>query len=154
MAHQSGHVTPPCVMIVIATSIPPRAYGRNRSPVALNVPGLTVARAEDARAGVARGDTCRPNRSACSGEQWESTTKGAHVSGHDPRIENDRVIRAGYDAFARGDLAAVADVFREDAVWHAQALGVLSGDHVGWPAIAGFFGRTMELTNGSFSVAV
>jgi uncharacterized protein len=76
------------------------------------------------------------------------------VSGTDPRIENDRLIRSGNDAFARGDLAANADVFREDAVWHAQALGVLSGDHAGWPAIAAFFGRTMELTNGSFSVAV
>ena len=72
----------------------------------------------------------------------------------DLRLENDRLIRAGYAAFARGNLAAVAEVFREDAVWRAQALGVLSGDHVGWPAVAGFFGRTMELTEGSFSVTV
>jgi ketosteroid isomerase-like protein len=76
------------------------------------------------------------------------------VNETDLRLENDRLIRAGYAAFARGDLAAVAEVFREDAVWHAQALGVLSGDHVGWPAVAGFFGRTMELTQGSFSVTV
>ena len=72
----------------------------------------------------------------------------------DPRLGNDRLIRSGYDAFGRGDLAAVEAVFRPDAVWHAQALGVLSGDHEGWPAIAAFFGRTMELTKGTFSVTV
>jgi ketosteroid isomerase-like protein len=72
----------------------------------------------------------------------------------DARIENDRLIRSGYDAFGRGDLAAVEQLFRSDAVWHAQALGVLSGGHVGWPAIAGFFGRTMVLTNGTFTVTV
>jgi ketosteroid isomerase-like protein len=76
------------------------------------------------------------------------------VNEADLRIENDRLIRSGYGAFGRGDLAAVAAVFREDAVWHAQDLGVLSGDHVGWPAVAAFFGRTMELTQGSFSVTV
>jgi ketosteroid isomerase-like protein len=76
------------------------------------------------------------------------------VNEADLRIENDRLIRSGYAAFGRGDLAAVAAVFREDAVWHAQDLGVLSGDHVGWPAVAAFFGRTMELTQGSFSVTV
>jgi ketosteroid isomerase-like protein len=76
------------------------------------------------------------------------------VNETDLRLENDRLIRDGYAAFGRGDLAAVADVFRDDAVWHAQDLGVLSGDHVGWPAVAGFFGRTMELTQGSFSVTV
>jgi ketosteroid isomerase-like protein len=76
------------------------------------------------------------------------------VNRTDLRIENDRLIRSGYDAFGRGDLGAVAAVFREDAVWHAQDLGVLSGDHVGWPAVACFFGRTMELTQGSFSVIV
>jgi ketosteroid isomerase-like protein len=72
----------------------------------------------------------------------------------DLRIENDRLLRSGYDAFGRGDLAAVAELFRGDATWHAQELGVLSGDHVGWPAIAAFFGKTMELTGGSFSVTI
>jgi ketosteroid isomerase-like protein len=72
----------------------------------------------------------------------------------DVRMENDRLIRSGYEAFGRGDLAAVEAVFRPDATWHAQALGVLSGDHVGWPAIAAFFGRTMELTQGTFTVSI
>jgi uncharacterized protein len=72
----------------------------------------------------------------------------------DTRTTNDRLVRSGYDAFAAGDLAAVAELFRSDATWHAQRLGELSGDHEGWPAIASFFGRTMELSGGTFTVTV
>jgi ketosteroid isomerase-like protein len=72
----------------------------------------------------------------------------------DVRTANDELVRSGYDAFAAGDLAAVEALFRPDAVWHAQRLGLLSGDHTGWPAIAEFFGRTMQLTAGSFSVTI
>ena len=61
---------------------------------------------------------------------------------------------ARFDAFAAGDLAAVRELSRPDAVWHAQRLGLLGGDHEGWPAVAAFFDRTMELTNGSFSVTI
>jgi ketosteroid isomerase-like protein len=69
-------------------------------------------------------------------------------------MDNEQVLRTGYGAFADGDLAAVEGVFRPDAVWHAQRLGLLSGDHEGWPAIAAFFGRTMQLTGGTFSVTL
>jgi hypothetical protein len=68
--------------------------------------------------------------------------------------DNENVLRTGYGAFAAGDLAAVERVFRPDAVWHAQRLGVLGGDHAGWPAIAEFFGRTMQLTGGTFTVTL
>jgi ketosteroid isomerase-like protein len=67
---------------------------------------------------------------------------------------NDQLLRDGYAAFAAGDLPAVERLFRPDAVWHAQRLGCLSGAHRGWPAIAGFFGRTMELTRGTFTVTI
>jgi uncharacterized protein len=76
------------------------------------------------------------------------------MSEADPRIENERRIREGYEAFGRGDLQTVERIFRPDTTWHAQALGVLSGDHAGWPAIVQFFGATMELTGGSFSVTI
>jgi uncharacterized protein len=71
----------------------------------------------------------------------------------DARTTNERLVRSGYEAFAAGDLAAVEELFRPDAIWHAQRLGRLSGDHEGWPAIAGFFGLTMELSGGTFTVA-
>ena len=65
---------------------------------------------------------------------------------------NVELVRAGYEAFARGDLEAVQRTFSPDVVWHAQRLGQLGGDHRGWPAVQQFFGRTMELTQGTFRV--
>jgi uncharacterized protein len=68
--------------------------------------------------------------------------------------ENAARVEAGYAAFARGDLAAVEQTFDPEVVWHAQRLGVLGGDHRGWGEVVGFFGRTMELTEGSFRIEV
>src|SRR5262249_44311525 len=67
---------------------------------------------------------------------------------------NVELLRKGYQDFGRGDLPAVQAAFAPDAVWHAQRLGRLTGDHAGWPAIARFFGLTMELTGGTFRVEV
>lgn len=68
--------------------------------------------------------------------------------------ENRALMEKGYAAFGRGDLAAVEAVFKPDAVWHAQRLGRLSGDHEGWPRIAEFFSETMQLTQGTFHLDV
>ncbi|RLE16955.1 MAG: hypothetical protein DRJ28_00375 [Actinobacteria bacterium] len=59
--------------------------------------------------------------------------------------------RAGYEAFAGGDLAAVSDLFSEDIVWHSGGNNMLTGDYVGKEAVLGFFGRLMQETGGSFS---
>lgn len=66
--------------------------------------------------------------------------------------DNEARVRAGYEAFGRGDLDAVGAQFAPNAVWHAQQLGVLGGDHEGWPSIVEFFGRSMEMTRGTFRV--
>jgi len=65
---------------------------------------------------------------------------------------NKQLLAEGYAAFGSGDLETVATLFRADMVWHALRLGTLSGDHVGRDAVFAFFGRTMELSQGSFSV--
>lgn len=67
---------------------------------------------------------------------------------------NTALLEEGFRAFASGDLAALGTLFSPDAVWHVQRLGQLSGDHRGLPAILQFFGRTMELTRGTFRVEV
>ncbi len=72
----------------------------------------------------------------------------------DIRGTNEQRVRSGYAAFAAGDLPAVEQLFHPDATWHARRLGQLGGDHEGWPSIAAFFGRTMELTNGTFTVTL
>jgi len=61
-------------------------------------------------------------------------------------------IRDMFAAFAKGDLAALNDVFAEDLVWHEGGRNQISGDYRGREAVFGFFGKTMEVTQGSFRV--
>jgi uncharacterized protein len=68
--------------------------------------------------------------------------------------ENRELLRQGYKAFGMGDLQAVQALFTADAVWHAQRLGRLSGDHEGWPQIAEFFKESMQLSQGSFHLEI
>jgi uncharacterized protein len=65
---------------------------------------------------------------------------------------NEELVRRGFDAFSKGDLDSLRDLFDPDAVWHVPGRSPLSGDHRGVDAILGFFARTMELTGGSFRV--
>ena len=64
-----------------------------------------------------------------------------------PNLERARV---GYEAFARGDLAAVSDLFSDDIVWHSGENNVLTGDCVGKEAAVGFFDLLMQESGGSF----
>ena len=41
-----------------------------------------------------------------------------------------------------------------DIVWYAPGRSQLAGDHQGVDTVLGYFGRTMELTGGSFRVEV
>jgi ketosteroid isomerase-like protein len=68
------------------------------------------------------------------------------------RETNIGLISEGYAAFGRGDMETLARLFNADMVWHALRLGELSGDKVGFDAVLAFFGKTMELTQGAFSV--
>ena len=52
--------------------------------------------------------------------------------------DNERLLRSGYAAFASGDLATIERMFHPGVIWHAQRLGQLGGDHIGWPAVADF----------------
>jgi hypothetical protein len=45
-------------------------------------------------------------------------------------------------------------LFAPNIVWHAPGRSQLAGDHQGVDAVLGYFGRTMELTGGSFQVEV
>ena len=61
-------------------------------------------------------------------------------------------IKNVYVAFARGDLAALNDVFAEDLVWHDCGRNQTSGEYHGRDAVFGFFGKVMAVTEGSFHV--
>jgi len=59
-------------------------------------------------------------------------------------------IKDGYAAFAKGDFAVLNDLFAEDIVWHVGGHNQLSRDYQGRDEVYAFFGRLMELTEGSF----
>jgi uncharacterized protein len=68
--------------------------------------------------------------------------------------QNAVIIRKAYEDFAQGNIPAVFAVFDPNITWHVPGHGPLSGDYVGHHAIGDFFQRTMELSGGSFSIAV
>jgi uncharacterized protein len=67
---------------------------------------------------------------------------------------NQDLIRQGYDAFSRGDMDTLRGLFAPDIVWHAPGRSQLAGDHQGVDTVLGYFGKTMELTEGKFRVEV
>jgi ketosteroid isomerase-like protein len=67
---------------------------------------------------------------------------------------DEELVRRGYDAFSRGDMDTLREVLHPDLVWHSPGRNQLAGDHRGIEAVLGFFGRTMELTGGTFGVEV
>jgi uncharacterized protein len=68
-----------------------------------------------------------------------------------PNVER---ARQGYEAFAKGDLAALTELLADDVVWHVQGGGPLSGDYHGRDQVFGFFGRIAEETGGTFRLDV
>jgi hypothetical protein len=63
-------------------------------------------------------------------------------------------IRDGYSAFAKADFAALNELFADDVLWHVQGRNQLTGEYRGREAVYGFFGKLMELTQGSFHIDV
>ncbi|CAN5743991.1 hypothetical protein BH23ACT5_BH23ACT5_21610 [soil metagenome] len=57
--------------------------------------------------------------------------------------------RAGYEAFAKGDMETMNDVLADEVVWHVGGNNILSGDYEGKEAVFGFFGRLAQETGGS-----
>jgi uncharacterized protein len=63
-------------------------------------------------------------------------------------------IRDGYAAFAAGDFAVLTDLFADDLVWHVGGRNQLAGEYRGRDAVFAFFGKLMEVTEGSFHLDV
>jgi ketosteroid isomerase-like protein len=58
-------------------------------------------------------------------------------------------IRSGFEALARGDLAAFTDVFHTDATWNHRNEDRLGGIHAGSDGIVAFVTESMQLTAGT-----
>jgi len=66
--------------------------------------------------------------------------------------QNSELIRRGFAAFGRGDVAAVMTILAPDITWHVPGRGPLSGDYHGHDEVAKFFAETMRLSQGSFAI--
>jgi ketosteroid isomerase-like protein len=66
---------------------------------------------------------------------------------------NTGLVRRGYEAFAKGDVATATELFSKDIVWHVPGSGPLCGDHVGRDAVFAVFGKMAELS-GDFRAEV
>jgi ketosteroid isomerase-like protein len=63
---------------------------------------------------------------------------------------NEDLTRKGYEAFGKGDMQTVSDLFADDIVWHVPGRSSLSGDYKGKDQVFGLFARLVELTGGTF----
>jgi len=63
---------------------------------------------------------------------------------------NGELIREGFEAFAKGDMDTISRLFDDDITWHAAGTSVLSGEYQGKEAVFAFFGKLMELTEGTY----
>jgi uncharacterized protein len=67
---------------------------------------------------------------------------------------NEELLRRGYEAFAVGDLATVQSLLAEDIVWHSSGANQLAGEYTGHEEVLEYFGRLMELTDGTFRLEI
>ncbi|HEY1636560.1 MAG TPA: nuclear transport factor 2 family protein [Acidimicrobiales bacterium] len=68
--------------------------------------------------------------------------------------ENTDVVRRGYEAFQKGDLAAFNGILADDCVWHVPGRSQLAGDKKGRQATVEYYGKLGELSAGTINVEV
>jgi ketosteroid isomerase-like protein len=65
---------------------------------------------------------------------------------------NAKLLKDGYAAFERGDMAALNELFAQDVVWHLGGNNQLSGEHKGRDAVFAAFAKSVTLSGGTFKV--
>jgi len=67
---------------------------------------------------------------------------------------NQALIERTYDGFAQSDIPTVLETLAEDILWHVSGRGPLSRDYHGHAELLEFFRHFMELSEGTFGIAV
>lgn len=67
---------------------------------------------------------------------------------------NVEVTRRGYEAFAKGDVAALRELMDDEVTWHVSDGGPLSGSYHGQSDVLGFLARLAQETGGTFRLDV
>lgn len=68
-----------------------------------------------------------------------------------PNVER---LRKGYAAYSSGDMDTITELFADDILWHVAGRSQLSGDYKGRDQVFGFFGKLMELSDGTSKIEV
>jgi uncharacterized protein len=63
---------------------------------------------------------------------------------------NVATMRRAYDAFNKGDMDTLNEVFDESAAWHLPGRSAMAKDYEGRDAILAYFGQLGEKTGGTF----
>lgn len=64
---------------------------------------------------------------------------------------NATLVRRGYDAFNKADIAAIGDILAADVVWHEPGRSVVAGDYKGGDEVLGLLRRLHDLSGGTFA---
>ncbi len=64
---------------------------------------------------------------------------------------NAKLIRRGYEAFAKGDVGSFQDVLDPHVVWHEPGRSQIGGDYHGPEGVLQLIGKLGELSGGTFS---
>jgi uncharacterized protein len=64
--------------------------------------------------------------------------------------ENVAIMRRAYEAFNKGDLETLTEIFDESAVWHLPGRSSMATDYESSEAILAYFGRLGQETGGTF----
>jgi uncharacterized protein len=64
--------------------------------------------------------------------------------------DNVAIMRRAYEAFNRGELETLTEMFDEGAVWHLPGRSSMAKDYQGREAILAYFGQLGQETGGTF----
>ena len=65
---------------------------------------------------------------------------------------NVQKLKDGYAAFKNQDFETLNELFADDIIWHVPGTSPLAGDYKGKEEVFGFFGKTIEMSGGTFSL--
>jgi uncharacterized protein len=83
-------------------------------------------------------------------EVWNFSSDQYAIDESEAVESNVSRTRAGYAAFAAGDLDAIRDLFSPEITWHVGGRSSLAGTYAGIDEVFGYFGQLFERSNGTF----
>jgi ketosteroid isomerase-like protein len=67
---------------------------------------------------------------------------------------NVALLRRGYEAFAKEDMATLTELIDENVIYHSSGRNPLAGEYKGRNAVFDWFGQIAERSGGTFRVVV